>query len=116
MRSFDDRSDAADLCASGLSAVKVCAGFRSGLPHALLNPDELVDIAGMTPASEIRLEQRRLTCAQCGKAFDCGSGGRDGGCWCMDEPVRAPMPAADGGDCLCPSCFRAMAGEAQRPG
>jgi len=55
------------------------------------------------------LSLRHLTCARCGAAFDCGIGGNDGGCWCMDEAVRLPMPAADGGDCVCPACLRAAA-------
>ena len=55
------------------------------------------------------LPQRRLACARCGASFDCGSGGKDGGCWCMDEAARAPMPTAAGEDCLCPACLRAAA-------
>jgi hypothetical protein len=50
---------------------------------------------------------RRLACARCGTAFDCGSGGAGGGCWCAAESVRLPMPEAVGEDCLCPSCLRA---------
>ena len=52
------------------------------------------------------MPQRHLTCERCGAAFDCGSGGRDGGCWCMDETFRMPMPSAAGADCLCPACLR----------
>ena len=57
------------------------------------------------------LPARRIACARCGASFDCGSGGRDGGCWCVDEPYRVPMPAvADAAeDCLCPDCLRAKA-------
>jgi hypothetical protein len=62
-----------------------------------------------------QLPQRRLACGRCGAAFDCGSGGKDGGCWCMDEPARAPMPAAPAEDCLCPDCFRAMAAGGRAP-
>jgi len=64
-------------------------------------------------SAEIPSPVRRLACARCGAAFDCGSGGRDGGCWCADEDVRMPMPGATGGDCLCPECLRAAA--AARP-
>ena len=51
---------------------------------------------------------RSLACARCGAAFSCGSGGRNGGCWCADEPVRLPMPGT-GEDCLCLACVRAAA-------
>jgi len=51
--------------------------------------------------------ERRLTCAQCGAAFVCGSGGRDGQCWCAAQPALLPMPAGAAQDCMCPSCLRA---------
>jgi hypothetical protein len=54
--------------------------------------------------AEQRLPLRRLTCARCGSAFDCGSAA--GGCWCMDEDYRLPMPDPAAGDCLCPTCLR----------
>ena len=41
---------------------------------------------------------RRLACARCGTAFDCGSDGTGKACWCMDETYRLPMPEASGGD------------------
>jgi hypothetical protein len=53
------------------------------------------------------LPTRRLICARCGIAFDCGTGGQNGGCWCMDETIRMPMPSAPTADCLCPACLRA---------
>jgi hypothetical protein len=52
---------------------------------------------------------RDLVCARCGAAFTCGSGGKDGRCWCADEDFRLPMPPAADQDCLCPSCLRAHA-------
>jgi hypothetical protein len=61
--------------------------------------------------TEQRLPLRRLTCARCNSAFDCGSGGTAGGCWCMDEDYRLPMPNPAAGDCLCPACLRAEAKE-----
>ena len=60
-----------------------------------------------TAQAQQKLPSRRLTCARCGTAFDCGSGGKDGGCWCMDEADRAPMPTTADEDCLCPACLRA---------
>jgi hypothetical protein len=58
--------------------------------------------------AEQRLPLRRLACARCGAAFECGSGDSEGAaCWCMDESYRLPMPEA--GDCLCPACLRAKA-------
>jgi Cysteine-rich CWC len=48
---------------------------------------------------------RRLICARCGAAFDCGLGGD---CWCAAEPVRLSVPqAGSADDCLCPTCVRA---------
>ncbi len=55
--------------------------------------------------------KRRLSCARCGSAFDCGVGGRDGGCWCADEPYRMPMPTTTTEDCLCPACLRKLAAQ-----
>jgi hypothetical protein len=49
---------------------------------------------------------RRLACAGCGTAFDCGLGGP---CWCAEESYRLPLPEAGGGDCLCPDCLRQFA-------
>ena len=50
---------------------------------------------------------RKLTCARCGAAFDCGLGGE---CWCAAATYRLPMPnAAAAEDCLCPSCLRKAA-------
>jgi hypothetical protein len=54
---------------------------------------------------------RRLACARCGAAFECGAA--RGSCWCAEEEFRLPMPQADGEDCLCPACLRAEA-SAQR--
>ena len=51
---------------------------------------------------------RRLACARCGAAVECGRGGRDGACWCADESFRLPGPGADQ-DCLCPRCLRRLA-------
>jgi len=59
------------------------------------------------------LAPRRLTCARCGAAFDCGLGGD---CWCAAEDFRLPMPASESGaDCLCPNCLRAAAARPSRP-
>ena len=49
---------------------------------------------------------RRLACARCGTAFDCGLGGE---CWCAAEPYRLPMTDATREDCLCPACLRQAA-------
>ena len=65
-----------------------------------------------TDRTEQRLPLRRLACARCGSAFDCGSGGSNGACWCMDEDYRLPMSEASAGDCLCPACLRAEAAAA----
>ena len=49
---------------------------------------------------------RRLTCARCGAAFDCGLGA---GCWCQDEPYRLAASQTTDEDCLCPACLRQAA-------
>jgi len=57
------------------------------------------------------IPSRRLACARCGTAFDCGLGGE---CWCAAEPYRLPLtPAGQTEDCLCPTCLRKAAAEAQ---
>ncbi|MSP45991.1 MAG: hypothetical protein EXQ83_09045 [Xanthobacteraceae bacterium] len=56
-----------------------------------------------------KLPLRRLACGRCGTTFECGTGGSGGGCWCMDEATRRPMPDAAGEDCLCPACVREAA-------
>ncbi|MDC7704511.1 cysteine-rich CWC family protein [Vogesella indigofera] len=53
------------------------------------------------------LPLRELNCRRCGQAFQCGTGGDNGGCWCMALP---PLASADGGgDCLCPACLQRLA-------
>ena len=69
-----------------------------------MTPDNAAMIPANTPAKTLPL--RQLACARCGAAFECGTGGKDGGCWCMDESARLPMPAAPAADCLCPACLR----------
>jgi hypothetical protein len=49
---------------------------------------------------------RRLSCAHCGTAFDCGLGGN---CWCAAEPFRVTAAASSDEDCLCPACLRQAA-------
>jgi len=72
------------------------------------------DAMKSAPAKQ-KLPPRRLACARCGAAFDCGCGGIDSGCWCMDEGFRLPMPSAAGADCLCPACLRAAASPSVGP-
>jgi hypothetical protein len=50
---------------------------------------------------------RRIVCARCGTAFDCGL---SADCWCAAEPYRLPMTKALIEDCLCPECLRNAAG------
>ena len=49
---------------------------------------------------------RRIDCARCGAAFDCGL---SADCWCATEPYRMPMTKAAIEDCLCPGCLRKAA-------
>jgi hypothetical protein len=52
---------------------------------------------------------RKMICARCGQAFDCGLGGE---CWCAAEPFRLPMPEpGSDADCVCPRCLLAAAQE-----
>ncbi len=50
------------------------------------------------------LPVKEKSCSQCGQHFVCGSGGKQGGCWCQDLPNQAPL-AGSIGDCLCPDCL-----------
>ena len=55
---------------------------------------------------------RRLACARCGTAFECGL---SGDCWCAAEPYRLPLTAAGASeDCLCPECLRKVAAQFER--
>ena len=56
---------------------------------------------------------RRLACENCGTEFSCSLSGP---CWCADEDFRLPMPARDGGDCLCPDCLRKLAAQRRKRG
>jgi hypothetical protein len=53
---------------------------------------------------------RRLACARCGAAFDCGL---SSDCWCAAEPYRLPITDAAIADCLCPACLRKAAAAAE---
>jgi hypothetical protein len=75
-----------------------------------MTPNNNVKEHTMIPApTEPRLPLRRLDCARCGTAFECGAGGKDNTCWCIDEAYRMPMPTDAREDCLCPACLRAAA-------
>ena len=56
--------------------------------------------------AETPIPPRRLACARCGAAFDCGLGGD---CWCAAEPTQLPLPDGAAEDCLCPACLRKAA-------
>ncbi|TMJ06250.1 MAG: hypothetical protein E6G97_00880 [Alphaproteobacteria bacterium] len=67
----------------------------------------------MNPSGTARSTVRRLVCARCGAAFECGSA--VGTCWCAEEDFRLPMPAAESGeDCLCRECLRRAAADPAR--
>ncbi|TJZ77584.1 DUF1289 domain-containing protein [Chitiniphilus eburneus] len=84
----------------------VCVGCRRTV-------DEIAAWSGMDDDAKAAVWQRlralppvvRKRCTRCGADFSCGSGGRDGGCWCADLPPAMPLPGA--GDCLCPACLEA---------
>ncbi len=40
----------------------------------------------------------------CGNPFQCGSGGKNGGCWCQDLPNLMSL-SLDASDCLCSDCL-----------
>jgi len=53
---------------------------------------------------------RQLACSRCGQPFQCGTGGKLGGCWCADLPPLLAAPADNqDGDCLCPHCLQQLA-------
>lgn len=60
---------------------------------------------------------RQLVCERCGHSFGCNNDG-SGRCWCGQESFRLPQPLPPGvgpfGDCLCPTCLRAIAAELAR--
>jgi hypothetical protein len=65
------------------------------------------------PAMTASTPPRHLTCPRCGAGFECRT---DGGCWCNDEPFRMPLDeAAIAEGCLCPTCLRKAAAEAEGP-
>ena len=43
-------------------------------------------------------------CSSCEAAFSCGDISSENKCWCNDYPPIFNL--ADGGDCLCPVCFK----------
>lgn len=57
----------------------------------------------MATPYHLPIQQKR--CQRCGAAFQCGTGGVQGGCWCMDQPIRLPLPKEGEGDCYCPRCL-----------
>jgi hypothetical protein len=63
----------------------------------------------MTNRIETAVLGRRLACSACGTEFGCDLSDN---CWCAEETVKLPMPAA-GGDCLCRDCLRALAASAE---
>ncbi|WP_028453639.1 DUF1289 domain-containing protein [Chitinilyticum aquatile] len=90
-----------------LDAAGVCTGCRRTI-------DEITRWQAMGDAEKQAVWQRLLAlpprpggkrCSACGQWFVCGSGGREGGCWCADLP--ATLPLGGGADCLCPQCLRA---------
>jgi len=50
------------------------------------------------------LQVEQKWCSQCGNEFECGSGGKNGGCWCQDLPNVMPL-SLDSSDCLCADCL-----------
>ncbi len=50
---------------------------------------------------------KQKQCQQCGALFECGSGGKNGGCWCQNYPPLMSLPEGNG-DCLCESCLHAV--------
>jgi hypothetical protein len=57
----------------------------------------------MTRYPQLPVTQK--SCQHCGTSFQCGTGGQQGGCWCMDLPIGLPLPKEGEGDCYCPRCL-----------
>jgi hypothetical protein len=71
-------------------------------------------MSSQATAQTTAVEPRRLACARCGAAFECGS--TVGKCWCAEADFRLPMPAAGSTeDCLCAECLRKAAQAARLP-
>lgn len=68
------------------------------------NAQKRAVLARIAAGSATPLE-RGKTCQRCGKSFGCGTGGKNGGCWCSDFPNVLPL-GLSGADCLCPDCLR----------
>jgi uncharacterized protein len=87
-----------------LDDAQTCTGCHRTL-------DEIRIWSAATDAEKTIVWQRLLAlplinkqCQRCGSEFSCGSGGQNGGCWCMDfPPVLSPSGAS--GDCFCPECL-----------
>ncbi len=59
------------------------------------------------------LQIKEKQCSHCGKYFTCGSGGKQGGCWCQELPNLMPLTGSEG-DCLCPNCLTKTLAEAAK--
>jgi len=67
-----------------------------------------IRLCNVTMSASSSAASRRLACARCGTAFECGAA--SGACWCAAEPYRLPLTEAGWAeDCLCPKCLREAA-------
>ncbi|AZN37455.1 DUF1289 domain-containing protein [Iodobacter ciconiae] len=89
-----------------LDDTQTCTGCRRTI-------DEISLWSKATETEKTAIWQRLLAlplimkskqCQRCGAKFSCGSGGQQGGCWCMDLPPVL-SPASITGDCFCPTCL-----------
>lgn len=94
-----------------LDDTQTCTGCRRTIAEIIAwsKADEAEKFAIWQRLLALPMEIKSKDCQRCGATFTCGSGGRDGGCWCADLPKMLPLDPAQG-DCLCPACLRAKLG------
>ncbi|WP_308419240.1 DUF1289 domain-containing protein [Andreprevotia sp. IGB-42] len=92
-----------------LDGTQTCTGCRRTMAEIIAWPslDEAGKVAVWQRLLALPMPVRQKHCQQCGAAFTCGSGGVDGGCWCMEVAPVLPLPssATGEGDCLCAGCL-----------
>ena len=81
-------------------------------PSAVSGYADTVPTPATTTRTSVLDDTPRIVCERCGQQFGC-SRNRIADCWCVAEPYRLPIPlppeAGNFGDCLCPTCLRAVA-------
>ncbi len=84
-----------------------CTGCRRTLSEISqwrdFTDEEKQQVWGRLLCRPLMAEEKHCSC--CGEKFECGSGGKNGGCWCQDLPNLMPL-SLNSDDCLCPACLK----------